>query len=147
MQRVQQRALVADVRDVDRFVFDEVDARIAEGLMRGCRTIPELSDELSIPMTEVQKRLYDPVRCGWISRELRAAVQDRLGNVLASVHNRAVATGDPAAARLLLEQYGELGCGKSADTAQNHLHLHFEKMTDGDLNTKIAELLKKRGTA
>ena len=105
-------------------------------MLSGAKGFMAIAKETDISQATVQHRLLDPVRCAWISRELRKSVETRLGNVIAAVYTRAVSTGDPSAAKMLLELYKQF-----ESTPQKHLHVHtnLTGLTDEQLDKMIAQ--------
>jgi len=130
------RGLSVPIQEAVNFPFDHIDLLIAQNMLSGVVKAHQLADELGIRAEVIQHRLMDPVRCAWLSNELRKAVETRLGNVIAAVYSRAVNTGDPAAAKMLLSMYKQFEA-----PVQKHLHMHTDltNLTDDQLDMMIKQ--------
>jgi len=106
-KQVQERSLMVQGQDLANFRWDPADLKVAQAMLAGANTVPDLAVETGIKPTQLRHRLLDPVRCAWLSKQLETCVGDRLGQVMAAVYNRALRSGDPQAASLLLKQYGK----------------------------------------
>lgn len=140
LQKVQTRSLRVQPSEADSYAFDHGDILLAEALLAGCRSPTEISEHVGLSTSAVKERLLDPVRCAWLAREIGKAVESRLGNVIGALYARAVRTGDPAAVRLLLQQYGAL-INPVERKRVEHLHLSVDlgQMTDEELRAFIKE--------
>jgi hypothetical protein len=143
MQKVQLRGLSVTEREVQEFPFDHCDVLLAEALMAGCSTAADISRETEVQQSLVRERLTDPVRCAWLSRELAKAVEHRLGNVLAAVYARCMRNGDPNAAKLLLNRFGQLMERKQVQ--HQHLHLDYTALSNEELEKVIADNERRLG--
>lgn len=139
MKRTLSRGLAVTPEEARDFPFDHADILLCEAMMNGAKSYQDLAVEVGVKPDVVKHRLLDPVRCAWISQQLRTGISTRLGNVMAAVYSRAVATGDPRAAKLLLEQFGEL-----SKTPQQHQHLHVSMDLSQVGNDELEELIKER---
>ena len=131
----QERGLAVTPQEAATFPYDAIDIMIAQNMLAGISTAQGLSEV--IPGTKevtIRHRLLDPVRCAWLSQQLSNAISTRLGQVLTAVYGRAVTTGDPRAAELLLRQYGAL-----ITPTQRHEHLELK----ADLSKLPADILEK----
>jgi hypothetical protein len=144
LQKVKQRALVPDPEQVLSFPADETDLLLAEGCLNGFGSFKALADFCELEPKFVRERLLDPVRCAWISQYVDKMLPTRMGQVLGAVFTRAVSTGDPSAATMLLKQYKKwLG-----DDVKKSVHLNLEgkidltNLTDEQLKLYIAEQVK-----
>ena len=149
---VQERALAVSGHDVANFRWDPVDLKIAQAMLAGANDVLSLVTETNITKTQIRHRLLDPVRAAWISQQLEKCVGDRLGQVMAAVYNRAVRSGDPQAAALLLKQYGKFA---PEQKEVHHKHsMDLSNITDDqlkqlidqkerNLNIKTAEFIVK----
>jgi len=134
------RGLKANPTEIANFAYDHTDLTIVHAMMGGAVTPKAISDETSLKHTLVKQRLLDPVRCGWMSSQLREAVGTRLGNVIASVYSRAVSTGDPRSAKLLLDLYKEMDA-----PIKKHLHLHTN--LNGLTDLQLEKMIKQKKQA
>jgi len=137
---VQTRALAVTGSDVANFPWCPVDLKIAQCMLSGFTSVRELAAEVGIGERALKHRLLDPVRCAWISSQLEKCVGDRLGQVVAAVYNRAVRTGDPQAATLLLKQYKKF-MPERKEIHHTH-HMDLSNLSDGQIDKLIEQ--KKR---
>ena len=145
MAKVGDRALSVSPQEATAFPFDAVDVLICQNLLAGCSTAKSLSAAIG-NTTEIciRDRLLDPVRCAWISQQLSAAVGSRLGMVLTSVYGRAVTTGDPKAAELLLKRYGEMAPVRT-EVVNTNVTVDLTKLPPEILEKMIAEKMRGLG--
>jgi hypothetical protein len=135
-RKCQQRGLLTNKHEIDIFPFDHVDLKIATSLLQGNTRPAEVAVDTGLKLSLIKQRLLDPVRCGWISRQLEGAVTEQLGQVYAAVYNRAVRTGDPSAARFLRDTLKPM-----TPQTQTHLHAHInlEGLSDAQLDKMIEQ--------
>lgn len=135
-KKCQQRGLMVTKMDVDNFAFDHVDLKISTSLLQGNTRPAEVAEDTGLKLSLIKQRLLDPVRCGWISRQLEAAVTSQLGQVYAAVYNRAVRTGDPTAARFLRDTLRPM-----TPQTQTHVHAHInlDGLSDKQLDMMIEQ--------
>jgi len=130
------RAVRAREDDVRAFVPDDLDVQMVQAMLLGCVSGKAVAESVEVSAPTVSKRLRDPVRAAWISRELTHAVRQTIGLVHASMLARALG-GNVPAARLLMERFDKL--------AATHLHLHAHqpgaidvtKLSDADLERLV----------
>ena len=132
----QTRALDVAEQDVELFRFDPLDIKLAQAMLSGANTVPDLAAEIGAKPIQVRDRLLDPVRCAWISKQLEKVVGDRLGQVMAAVYNRAVRSGDPQAASLLMKKYNRF---KPQEHHHKHLHMDLSAYDDEMLDKLISQ--------
>jgi hypothetical protein len=84
-----------------------LDISIAEALLSGVTTSQDIAEFCQVSTGSVSKWMRDPVAMRWISDQVSANIQNRLGVVVAALFSRA-ATGDVAAVRLMFERFGQL---------------------------------------
>lgn len=140
MKSTLTRGLKATPSQIAAFPFDHTDMTIVQAMMQGAITPKQVSDETGIKFTLIKQRLLDPARCGWMSSQLREAVGTRLGNVIASVYSRAVSTGDPRSAKLLLDLYKEMD-----GPIKKHLHVHTN--LNGLTDLQLEKMIKQKKQA
>lgn len=111
MAVVQDRGLLVTPQEAATFPADHVDYLLVQHMLSGLNSSEELAESLKdggVTVTSVRQRLLDPVRCAWISQQIIHGIGSRLGQVMLAVYGRAVSTGDPNAAKLVLQQYSAL---------------------------------------
>jgi len=141
-----ERGLTAPEKEVAQFKPDWDDRLILEAMLNRAMRHEDIAKMTGIPEPEVTKRLLDPVRCAYLSQQAVQVVQQRGGLVTAAVYAKAIQTGDPAAARLVLQQLGELVPEEArVEHRHSHAHLHFTEMSDEQLSTFIAEKERELG--
>lgn len=138
LQKVQQRGLRVTPDEIATYAPDHRDLLICECLLRGETKLDELAEATELTPSAVRQRLLDEVRCAWISARVSEAVHTRLGNVLGAVYARVMRSGDPQAAKLLLQQFGSL-LEKPKQVQHNHLHLDMSGMTEEQLRRYIED--------
>lgn len=111
MAKVQDRGMLVSPQEAATFPADHVDHLLVQHMLAGLNSPEAIARELAesgVTTTTVQQRLLDPVRCAWISQQILHGIGTRLGQLMLAVYGRAVSTGDPAAAKLVLQQYNAL---------------------------------------
>jgi hypothetical protein len=138
-KQCQERGMAIVPKEVDFFAFDHIDLKIATSIMQGCISAKAIAEDSGVNRRVIKHRLLSPLRCAWISRQLEVAVESRLGQVLSAVYNRAIRTGDPQAAKLLLTQFKKIN-----NPVQQHVHTHMNLngLTDDQIDKLIDQ--KKR---
>jgi hypothetical protein len=141
--RINDRALVTSAAEAAAFPYDAVDMMIAQNVLAGINTDLGLSKVIpGVSDVQIRNRLLDPVRCAWLSQQLSAAISQRLGLVLSAVYGRALQTGDPRAAELLLKRYGDMAPVK---TEQVHHIVDYSKLPKDILEKMISEKMRNLG--
>lgn len=139
--KVLTRALEATPQQVDAYPADYHDLAIAQSLLLPddrALTWAGIAAEVGLDEPALRKRLLDPVRCAWISRQLQAAVAQRIGMVDAAVFVNALRTGDPSRARYLRDHYAP-----AEKQPERHMHLHasidLSQLSEEELRTFISD--------
>ena len=104
MQKVKKRALTVTPDQALAFPADHRDYILAEAVLQGF-SLEDMATFTEMTQKQVRDKLLDPVRCAWMSQYIDQMVPSRLGRVIGAVFSRACSTGDPAAAKMLLQQY------------------------------------------
>ena len=102
--KIKQRAMTVTPDQVMTFPADHRDHLLAEAVLQGF-PLEDMATFTDMTIKAVRDRLLDPVRCAWMSQYIDRMVPTRLGRVLGAVFSRACSTGDPNAAKMLLQQY------------------------------------------
>lgn len=144
LSRTVERGLTVSAEEAAAFPFDHTDILTASAMLNGATTPAQIADEVGLTPSAVRERLLDPVRCAWLSREVRTAVGVRLGNVLAALYARAIRTGDPRAVQLLLQQYGELLSPVERKVVDHrHMHVDLGQLSEDQLEKLIEDTNRK----
>lgn len=140
LSKTHERGLTAPAAEIAQFKPDWDDRLILEAMLNRAMKHADIAQMTGIEEKEVTRRLLDPVRCAYLSQQAVNLVQQRGGLVTAAVYAKAIQTGDPAAARLVLQQLGELVPEHSqVEHRHAHVHMQYEQMTDEQLRAFIAE--------
>jgi hypothetical protein len=145
LSRARERALLADPGEVVAFQWDNLDLLIAEGMIRGAASLVDLEAFCGAPADTLKHRLLDPVRCAWLAQKIESAVGQRLGMVYAALFQRAVSTGDPNAARLLLQQFGKLSAEPTRRTETLDVRIDLTGLTKDELEKFAKEKARELG--
>ena len=139
VHKVQGRGLTADVAEVAAFPYTHQDILMAQAMIGGAKTIQEIADAAEMNVNTARHALLCPVRCAWISQEIEKAVETRLGSVMGAVYSRAIATGDPRCAEMLLKHYGRLRPDR-----KEQLHVHASVDLSGLSNDELKRLIDQK---
>jgi hypothetical protein len=145
LKRMRERALLAAPDEVAVFPYDQLDVLVAEATIRGAKTLQELEDFCGAPAGTIKDRLLDPVRSAWIALQIEKAVGQRLGLINAALFHRAVSTGDPNAAKLLLTQYGKLVAEPAQRREIVDVRIDLSGLTTEELKRFAAEKARSLG--
>jgi hypothetical protein len=129
---------------VREFGHDHVDMLITEAFLTGQVTVPAVAKFCETSKGVIRHRLLDPVRCAWISERIERLISNRLGNVMASVYARAVGTGDPNAAKFLMQHYGRLR-PEERRSVNVDISVDYTGFTDEELKKIAEEKARKLG--
>lgn len=144
LAKVNERGLKVSAEEAASHPWDHADLLLANAMVNGATSAQDLAQETGLSVSTVRERLLDPIRCAWLSREVREAIGSRIGNVLAALYARVQRNGDPAAAKLLLTQFGELLSPVERKVVDHrHLHLDLTKLTEPELNKLIEDTNRK----
>lgn len=146
--RTNERGLMASEAELAKFQPDYDDRLLLEALLQRAVTYEEIAKLTDIPLATVKDRLLDPVRCAYLAEQAALVVQQRRGMVMAALYARAVRTGDVNAARLYLQQIGEL-MPEHATVDHRHAHVvaDISQFSDEQLTSYIREKERELGTA
>lgn len=126
------------------FPFDHADILLASAMVSGASTPSALSEETGLTVPTVRERLLDPVRCAWLSREVREAVGSRIGEVYGHLLARVRRNGCPASAKLLLQQFNELLAPVEKKIIDHrHMHVDLSAYTLDELDKLARETARK----
>jgi hypothetical protein len=140
MRRMFERALVAPEVEVEAYQPTPMALDIADGYLSGARTHAELQEHTGHARATISATMRDPVVCAWISKNLHAAVQQRLGLIDAAMFSTAVA-GNVPAAKLCFERYGQIVDRKIVQHVHTDTGIPFDEMPTEDLE----QIVKSRG--
>jgi hypothetical protein len=142
IQKVKERSLVPTPDQVLSYPADEVDKLLAEACLSGFGTFKAMAEFADLDPNMVRERLLDPVRCAWISKYIDELVPTRLGTVLGAVFGRAVSTGDPSSAKMLLQQYKKWTGEETKKSVNLNVGVDLGHLTNEQLKLFITEELK-----
>jgi len=142
MRRMFERALIAPVEDVEAYQPTPMALDVADAYLSGCRTHAEIEEHTGHARATISKTMRDPVVCAWISKNLHAAVQQRLGLIDAAMFSTAVA-GNVPAAKLCFERYGQITKKQEVRHVHTGTGIPFDEMPTEDLE----QIAKSRGYA
>jgi hypothetical protein len=140
MRRMFERALIAPEAEVEAYQPTESALDICDAYLSGCRTHDEIATHTGKSRTTITNTMRDPVVCAWISRNLHAAVQQRLGLIDAAMFSTAVA-GNVPAAKLCFERYGQIVDRKIVQHVHTDTGIPFDEMPTEDLE----QIVRSRG--
>jgi hypothetical protein len=143
--RARERALLADPGEVAGFAWDNLDLLIGEAMIRGAASLADLGAFTGAPMDNIKYRLLDPVRCAWLAAKVEQVVGQRLGAIYGALYHRAVSTGDPNAARLLLQQFGKLSAEPAKRTETLDVKIDLTGLTKDELEKFAKEKARELG--
>jgi hypothetical protein len=88
------------------FLPTEAHLRVSEAYIWGANSFKDVAEQTGIGAPTVGKICQDPVFCAWMWKNVSRALNQRLGQVLSVVFQRAIG-GDMAAAKLILQHWGK----------------------------------------
>jgi predicted Rdx family selenoprotein len=129
------------------FPADHVDYLLVQHMLAGLNTPEAIAKQLAeagVTEVTIQQRLLDPVRCAWISQQILHGIGTRLGQLMLAVYGRAVTTGDPNAAKLVLQQYNAL-IEPVARTEHVNMTVDFSKLPKEMLEKMVQDKMRNLG--
>lgn len=144
VNKVQERALAATPEEVACFPWTHEDVLIAEAMLAGIKSVQDIAAEVGLQPSTLRHRLLDPVRCAWISGQIERSVESRLGQVLGAVYARAVATGDPRSAEMLLRHFGKLKPDRR-ESLNVTVGLDLSSLSPDELQKLVDQKMRKLG--
>jgi chorismate mutase len=138
---ILERGLLATDAEVAAYPFSYDDIMMADCLLQGMNRA-EIAQELGLSASALKERMLDPVRAGWISQQLSKMAEKRIGMVDAAVFAKALATGDPARARYLLERFEKLAPRKELRV---NVNLDFTQLSDEELRAFVQDRKRRQG--
>ncbi|NIO43141.1 MAG: hypothetical protein GTO41_25090 [Burkholderiales bacterium] len=141
-QKVQERSLTISPEQAATFPWDHRDKLLAEALLHDFR-LPDIAEFTGMKERTVRDRLMDPVRCAWISQYIDAVIPSRLGQVLGAVFRRATQTGDPASAKMLLQQYNKWLGREVRENVNVDVRMDLSGLTNEELVRLILDGLRR----
>lgn len=117
-----------------------MDIQLAEAMLQGATSISDIADLLGEKIDTIRDALRNPVAVAWISSQVAAQIQNRLGLVDAAVAREAAAGSIPAA-KLLYERYGKFQQVHRSEVLI-HRGLDYSKLSDTDLDEVLKERLR-----
>lgn len=139
MGRLASAALKVTPEDVRSYAPDALDIAVAQALLEGAVSVPEISETSNRASDTIRKRLKDPVAFAWIAGEVSRVIYTRVGLVDAALLRKAV-SGDTRAMDLFYRRFGKLvdlqivAHGKLGD---------LSTYSDADLNNLVAAAMKQ----
>lgn len=107
MSRLSAAALNVSSEDIRSYDPDGLDISVAQSMLEGAISVPEISEASGKGEAAVRKRLRDPIAFAWIAQQVSRLIQTRVGLVDAALLRKAVA-GDVKAIDLFYRRYGKL---------------------------------------
>lgn len=132
-----KRATAVDEREVQAFIPGTAEIRVAEALLNSVGSIKDIAEHAGITAVSVRRVIADPVAVAWISRQIAAQIQNRLGLIDAALY-RAAASGSIPAIRLCYERFDKLS--RNVGTL-NVTQVNYSSMPDDDLKRIAAARL------
>lgn len=146
LRRTLETALTATPEEIENHLWDAIDIAIAESLLEhGDADVTVLASRVGLTQEQLRHRMRDPVRCGWISRQMYHTIPVRLGHVYAALFRSAVG-GNVNSARLLLERFDDFF--RPAARAAVHINVgaggnvDVKNMSDQELGQRIQLLME-----
>ncbi len=102
-----QRATQVDEREVQAHIPTTSEIKVAEALVNTAGSLQSICDHTGLQPGTVRGVLADPTAVAWISRQIAAQVQNRLGLIDAALF-RSASAGNIAAIRLFYERFDKL---------------------------------------
>lgn len=140
VRKAWARAAEVDDRAIENYRPRKFDYQIAEALLSGAVSGPEIAMHLGLAEPDaVWAALREPVRAAWISRQLTHHFQHRLAFVDAALFKKAIA-GNVNAIKLYLQRHAFLG---KESSGQQHQHVHFHE-TRGLSNDDLDKIIREK---
>lgn len=114
-----------------------LDLDVAEAFLAGCWTGTDIEQHVNASKDDVWQVLRSPVSMAWISNQLVAHTQRRLGLLSIRMWHRAM-DGDVPAAKLVLDRLSPL---QSVAHIVHHAGIDLGKLTDDELTLVLKEKL------
>lgn len=139
MARLAQAALAVSRDDIREYRPGALDVEIAQAMLQGCISVPEIATAAGRTDSTIRHRLKDPIAFAWIADKVSSLIYTRIGQVDAALLAEAC-RGNVKAMELYYKRFGKLAELKIV--AHGSLG-DLSQYSDSDLDRTIAAELKQ----
>jgi len=107
MARLAEAALSVPADELRDYLPTETDILIAQGMLQGNISVPELAKSSGVGTESVRLRLQNPVGMAWICQQVSRLIHTRIGIVDAALLRKAC-QGDARAIEVFYKRFGRL---------------------------------------